>query len=123
LLKRGNELIKNNIHATNVMAGYKLALKESIKFITTTMSVKTDSLGRDALLNAAKTSMSSKLVNAESDFFGDMVVNAMSNVKTINAQGQAKYPVKAVHILKTHGMASRDSLLVDGYAIEATRSA
>lgn len=105
------------------MAGYKLALKESIKFITSTMSVKTDSLGRDALLNAAKTSMSSKLVNAESDFFGDMVVNAMSNVKTINAQGQAKYPVKAVHILKTHGMASRDSLLVDGYAIEATRSA
>ena len=34
LLKRGNELIKNNIHATSVMAGYRLALKESIKFIS-----------------------------------------------------------------------------------------
>lgn len=123
LLKRGNELIKNNIHATNVMAGYKLALKESIRFITTTMSVKTDSLGRDALINAAKTSMSSKLLNAESDFFADMVVNAMTNVKTVNAQGQSKYPVKAVHIVKTHGMSSKDSMLVDGYAIEATRSA
>jgi T-complex protein 1 subunit alpha len=87
LLKRGNELIKNNIHATNVMAGYKLALKESVKFIQNTMSVKTDSLGRDALINAAKTSMSSKLLNAESDFFGEMVVGAMENVKTINAQG------------------------------------
>jgi len=123
LLKRGNELIKNGIHATNVMAGYRLALKESIKFIQSTMSVKTDSLGREALVNAAKTSMSSKLLNAESDFFSDMVVNAMTNVKTINATGQAKYPVKAVHILKTHGMSSRDSVLVDGYAIEATRSA
>merc|ERR1719329_1284829 len=52
-----------------------------------------------------------------------MVVNAMTNVKTVNAAGQAKYPVKAVHILKTHGMSSKDSVLVDGYAIEATRSA
>jgi T-complex protein 1 subunit alpha len=47
----------------------------------------------------------------------------MTNVKTINAAGVAKYPVKAVHILKTHGMSSKDSMLVDGYAIEATRSA
>ena len=123
LLKRGNELIKNHIHATSVMAGYRLALKESVKFIQKNLSVKTDSLGREALINAAKTSMSSKLLNAESDFFSNMVVNAMSNVKSVNPQGQAKYPVKAVHILKTHGMSSKDSLLVDGYAIEATRSA
>merc|ERR1712166_1297620 len=31
--------------------------------------------------------------------------------------------VKAVHILKTHGGSAKDSQLVDGYAIEATRSA
>jgi T-complex protein 1 subunit alpha len=123
LLKRGNELIRNNIHATSVMSGYRLALKESIKFISQTLSVKTDSLGREALINAAKTSMSSKLLNAESDFFANLVVNAMTNVKTVNQQGQVKYPVKAIHILKTHGMSSKDSTLVDGYAIEATRSA
>jgi len=122
LLKRGNELIKNNIHATSVMTGYRLALKESVKFIQNSLSVKTDTLGREALINAAKTSMSSKLLNAESDFFANIVVNAMTNVKTINHEGKAKYPVKAVHILKTHGMSSKDSTLVDGYAIEATRS-
>lgn len=84
--------------------------------------MKVDSLGREALINAAKTSMSSKLLNAESDFFAEMVVGAMENVKTVNYAGQNKYPVKAIHILKTHGMSSRDSILVDGYAIEATRS-
>ena len=123
LLKRGNELIKNNIHATSVMAGFRLALKESVKFIQSSLSVRVDTLGRDALINAAKTSMSSKLLNAESDFFANLVVNAMTNIKTMNSQGQARYPVKAVHILKTHGMSSKDSVLVDGYAIEATRSA
>jgi T-complex protein 1 subunit alpha len=123
LLKRGNELIRNNIHATSVMAGYRMALRESVKFIQASLSLKTDTLGREALINACKTSMSSKLLNAESDFFANIVVNAMSNVRTVNQQGQVKYPVKAVHILKTHGMSSKDSVLVDGYAIEATRSA
>jgi T-complex protein 1 subunit alpha len=123
LLKRGNELIKNHIHATSVMAGYRLALKESIKFIQSSLSVKTDSLGKEAIINAAKTSMSSKILNADSDFFADLAVRAMQNVKSVNYAGQTKYPVKAVHILKTHGMSSRDSTLVDGYAIQATRSA
>ena len=123
LLKRGNELIKNNIHATSVMAGYRLALKESVNFISKNLSIKVDSLERDKLIAAAKTSMSSKLLNAESDFFADLVVSAMTNVKTKNHLGEFKYPVKAVHILKTHGMSSKDSQLVDGYAIEATRSA
>jgi T-complex protein 1 subunit alpha len=105
------------------MAGYRLALKESIKFIQSSLSVKTDSLKDEGLINAAKTSMSSKLLNAESDFFADLVVRAMKAVKTTSATGAPKYPVKAVHILKTHGGSAKDSQLVDGYAIEATRSA
>lgn len=69
------------------MAGYRLALKESVKYISSHLSVKVDTLGREALINACKTSMSSKLLNAESNFFGEMVVKAMENVKTINHLG------------------------------------
>jgi T-complex protein 1 subunit alpha len=69
------------------MSGYRLALKESVNFITKECSVKTDTLGEDAILNAAKTSMSSKLLSAESEFFAKMVVEAMKNVKMTNAQG------------------------------------
>lgn len=87
------------------------------------MSLKVDTLGREALINTAKTSMSSKLLGSESEFFAEMVVNAIQNVKNVNSVGETKYPVKAVHILKTHGKSSRESMLVNGYAIELGRSA
>jgi T-complex protein 1 subunit alpha len=122
LLKRANELVKQKVHATSIMSGYRLALKESVNFITKTCSIKTDTLGEEAIIQAAKTSMSSKLLGSESDFFAKLVVDAMQRVKMTNAQGQVKYPVKSVHILKTHGLSSRESTLIDGYAIEATRS-
>ncbi len=123
LLKRANELVKNKIHPTSIMSGYRLALRESVKFIQQNMSLKVDSLGKEALLNAAKTSMSSKILGSESDFFAEIVVNAMQNVKSVNEMGEVRAPVKAVHILKTHGKSSKESCLVDGYAIEAGRSA
>jgi T-complex protein 1 subunit alpha len=104
------------------MTGYRLALRESVRFIQSQLSLQVDTLGKDALINAAKTSMSSKLLSSESEFFSEMVVSAMQHVKTINHAGEAKYPVKAVHILKTHGQSTRESTLVNGYAIEAGRS-
>ena len=104
------------------MSGYRLALKESVNFIQKNLAIKTDTLGREALINAAKTSMSSKLLYGEADFFANMVVDAMTNVKMVNASGQTKYPVKNVHILKQHGKSTKETTLINGYAIEATRS-
>ena len=122
LLKRANELVKTKVHPTSIMAGYRMALKESVNFIQKQLIVRQAQLNEESILAAAKTSMSSKLLAAESDFFGNMVVTAMQNVKMTNASGQTKYPVKNVHILKTHGRSSKESQLVDGYAIEASRS-
>ena len=49
-----------------------------------------------------------------------MAVDAMLAVKTINTRGDIKYPVKAVNVLKAHGRNARDSIFVQGYALNCT---
>ena len=120
LLRRANELMKNRIHPTTIITGYRLALREAVKYMSENISTKVENLDRAALLSIASTSMSSKIIGADSAFFSKMVVDAMESVKSINARNEAKYPVKAVNILKAHGKSALESVLVKGYALNCT---
>jgi T-complex protein 1 subunit alpha len=120
ILKRANELVNRKIHPTSIINGLRIASKEAIKYITDNLAVKVDTLPRDTLLNVAKTSMSSKIIGGESEFFSKLAVDALLRVKTTNSRGESKYPVKAINILKSHGKSARESVLVEGYALNCT---
>ena len=65
-------------------------------------------------------SLFNKFACRDDDFFGNMAVDAMLAVKTINARGEIKYPVKAVNVLKAHGKSATESQFVKGYALNCT---
>ena len=81
------------------------------------MAVKVDTLGPDALKNCCKTSMSSKLIGAESEFFSSMCVEAIEKIKVFDHKKRPKYPLGAINIVKAHGSSSLDSKVVDGYVL------
>jgi len=97
-------------------------MRESCNFIKERLSIPITDLGNDTLVQCAKTSMASKIISGEADFFSNMVVNALKRVGRKNDKGKMKYPIGAINILKAPGKSARDSILVEGFALNCTRA-
>eukprot|EP01094_Clydonella_sp_ATCC50884_P021667 TRINITY_DN4821_c0_g1_i1.p1 TRINITY_DN4821_c0_g1~~TRINITY_DN4821_c0_g1_i1.p1 ORF type:complete len:555 (-),score=187.63 TRINITY_DN4821_c0_g1_i1:143-1642(-) len=119
LLKRANELTNQKIHPTSIIAGYRMAVKEACKYVRKVLAVDSASLGPNTIENCARTAMSSKIIGTDMDYFAPLITNALTRVKVINKRGNARYPIKAVNVLRCQGKSMRDSQFIEGYALNS----
>lgn len=96
---------------------------QACKHISENIATPADKLGSSVLLNAATTSMSSKYLSASDEFFSELVVSAVTSVKTTSETGKISYPTQSIHVLKAHGKGTKESKLFPGYALNMGRSA
>jgi len=123
LLKQGHELVRMGMHPTAIISGYRLAQKESLNFIKNNISCKVETLGKDCIVNCAKTCLSSKIIGSgDTDHFARLAAEAVIAVKSTDSAGKPKHQIKAITILKAHGGGSHDSQLINGYALNNTRA-
>lgn len=98
LLRRANEdLIKRGIHPTTVISGYRLACREACRYIMDHMSIPIESLGNEVLVNVAKTTLSSKILGSNLDFFSKMAVDAILAVKVDHSSSSSTQKSSSTH--------------------------
>jgi chaperonin GroEL (HSP60 family) len=131
LLEKAEELIKQGIHPTIIVDGYRKAMRQALDILNKIAEdVKLDS-NHAVLKNIAKTSMESKIVSVDNDALSDLAVEAIlaiaetvSQLEGFNDVGLAAVDLDNVKIQKKPGGAMSDSSLIKGIIIdkEITRS-
>jgi chaperonin GroEL (HSP60 family) len=126
LLEKAEELIKQGIHPTVIVDGYRMAMRQALDILNKIAEdVKLDNNDHAVLRNIARTSMESKIVSLDSDVLSDLAVKAVLAVaetapqlETTNDNGYAVVDLDNVKIQKKPGGAMRDSSLIKGMIID-----
>ena len=124
LLKKAQKLIRQRIHPSNIINGYKIAMREAVKQINLRVGETVDAKNRPLLQQIARTSFSSKVISQLNlDLFTSIVVDSVLAVERINEfDGSVSYNRKSIGILKLQGMSLGDSSLVRGCVLQAMRT-
>lgn len=118
LLREAEKLINVKMHPQNIIAGFRLArdkAKETLLKIAMNNSSDIEQFRSD-LINIAKTTLSSKLLTHEKDFFAKIVVDAVMRFKHDSPS------LEHIKIIKKPGASLKDSFLSDGLILEKSIS-
>jgi T-complex protein 1 subunit eta len=83
LLKQSKEFIDEGMHSSVIMAGYREAQQmciDRIKEISYKIADKPEAEKRDLLMKCAATSLNSKIIARQKEFFAKMVVDAVMHL-------------------------------------------
>ena len=118
LMREAKTFIKEGMHSQVIIKGFRRAMNEAvqrIKEISVKLKDKDEEEKRDMLKKWAMTSLNSKLINSYKEFFGEMVVTAVSKL-------DEDLDMKMIGIKKVTGGSITDSQLIEGVAFKKTFS-
>ena len=116
LLTVSNELMNQGIHPSIVARGYSLAGKKAREILKNEIAVNIDpDKDKETLRKIAITTMNSKGISGNKQFFSDLAVDAFSKVKS-EKDNMAK--VKNIVIVKKKGKSIRESQIINGMILE-----
>lgn len=113
LLREAEKLVNQRIHPQTISAGWRIArnLARNALEKSAIDNSHDDVSFREDLVRIARTTLSSKLLTHEKDYFADLAVNAVMRLKGSNN-------LEHVQIIKKAGGQLRDSYLEDGFLLD-----
>ncbi|KNC53252.1 T-complex protein 1 subunit beta [Thecamonas trahens ATCC 50062] len=114
LLREAEQLVNQRIHPQVIIQGFRKAAEVAkdalVEFANLRDAEDTDGVRND-LLNIARTTLSSKVVFHDKNFFAEMCVDAVMRLR-------GSTDLEAIQIIKKTGGSLRESFLAEGFILE-----
>merc|ERR1712066_14795 len=112
LIREAEKMIEMRIHPQTIVAGWRQATKVARQALESSAKDHGDDPNkfREDLMNIARTTLSSKILNAHKDFFSKMAVDAVLRLKQSGN-------LDAIQITKVRGGTLEDSFLDEGFLL------
>uniref|UniRef100_A0A061SGC2 T-complex protein 1 subunit delta n=3 Tax=Tetraselmis sp. GSL018 TaxID=582737 RepID=A0A061SGC2_9CHLO len=115
LLRKCSELLEKGVHPTVISDAFQGAAGKAIEILEK-ISMPVDLSDRDALVQAATTSLSSKVVSQYSSLLAPMAMDSVMRIR--DASGGNTLDLKDVRIVSKLGGTVDDSELIDGMVFD-----
>ncbi|CAO1613585.1 unnamed protein product [Sympodiomycopsis kandeliae] len=113
LLREAEKLIEQRIHPQTIVEGYRIASKAALQALDeSAVDHGSDAkLFREDLMNIARTTLSSKVLSADKDYFANLAVDAVLRLK-------GSTNLENIQIIKKVGGKLTDSYLDEGFILD-----
>lgn len=116
LLSKAEKLLDLDVHPTIIVDGYKKAGDRALSFLGK-IAIPVDAKDEERLRHVAATSMATKDISAEKEFFAKLAVKAVEQIKE-ERDGKIKADIDLVKVVKKHGKSAEETELVEGVVID-----
>ena len=116
LLSKAEKLLDLDVHPTIIVDGYKKAADRASEFLSK-IALTVDPKDEARLRQVAATSMATKDIAAEKEFFAKLVVKAVEQIME-ERDGKIKADIDLIKVVKKHGKSVEETELVEGVVID-----